>query len=338
MDDYLISGPQQALDVITDITGARRSTSSACASVARSPRSPPPTSPRPATTESAPSRCSTPCSITPSPDSSACSPTRQGWTRLEKEMAKSGGTLPGKSMAGTFDVLRANDLIFNYVVSNWLLGQKPPAFDILAWNNDSTVMPAAMHTFYLRNFYVKNLLAQGELEIAGPHNRPERGEVERVHRQREERPHRALGIGLQDHRIVLRSNPVRTQQRRAHRRNRQPARPEGMVSLQRRQPHQCRRLDAGRRTHHRILVDRLGQPGPASTPVRWSHRPRSAAANTRCSATDPENTSSPERRRRLDDTSDFADRGGVQIERAMLPDRRVIGRQPGLSGLAAGIA
>ena len=87
--------------------------------------------------------------------------------RLEKEMAKSGGTLPGKSMAGTFDVLRANDLIFSYVVSNWLLGQTPPAFDILAWNNDSTQMPAAMHTFYLRNFYVKNLLAKGELEIAG---------------------------------------------------------------------------------------------------------------------------------------------------------------------------
>ena len=53
-------------------------------------------------------------------------------------------------MAGTFDVLRANDLIFNYVVSNWLMGQDPPAFDILAWNADSTRMPAAMHAFYLR--------------------------------------------------------------------------------------------------------------------------------------------------------------------------------------------
>ena len=62
-------------------------------------------------------------------------------------------------MAGTFDVLRANDLIFNYVVSNWLMGQTPPAFDILAWNADSTRMPAAMHAFYLRNFYVENKLA-----------------------------------------------------------------------------------------------------------------------------------------------------------------------------------
>ena len=70
-------------------------------------------------------------------------------------------------MAGTFDVLRANDLIFNYVVSNWLMGQDPPAFDILAWNADSTRMPAAMHAFYLRNFYVENKLPGGELEIAG---------------------------------------------------------------------------------------------------------------------------------------------------------------------------
>ena len=70
-------------------------------------------------------------------------------------------------MAGTFDILRANDLIFNYVVSNWLMGQDPPAFDILAWNADSTRMPAAMHAFYLRNFYVHNKLAAGTLEIAG---------------------------------------------------------------------------------------------------------------------------------------------------------------------------
>ena len=77
-------------------------------------------------------------------------------------------------MAGTFDMLRANDLIFNYVVSNWLMGQDPPAFDILAWNADSTRMPAAMHAFYLRNFYVENKLAAGELEIAGTAHRPER--------------------------------------------------------------------------------------------------------------------------------------------------------------------
>jgi polyhydroxyalkanoate synthase len=86
--------------------------------------------------------------------------------RLERRMQREGG-LAGASMAGTFDVLRANDLIFNYVVSNWLMGQDPPAFDILAWNADSTRMPAAMHAFYLRNFYIENKLAAGTLEIAG---------------------------------------------------------------------------------------------------------------------------------------------------------------------------
>jgi polyhydroxyalkanoate synthase len=63
--------------------------------------------------------------------------------------------------------LRPNDLIFNYVVSNWLLGQAPPAFDILAWNADSTRMPAAMHSFYLRSLYQRNELARGVMELAG---------------------------------------------------------------------------------------------------------------------------------------------------------------------------
>jgi polyhydroxyalkanoate synthase len=86
--------------------------------------------------------------------------------KLEKKM-RSRGYLEGGEMAGTFDLLRPNDLIFNYVVSNWLMGQKPPVFDILAWNADSTRMPAAMHSFYLRNLYVQNKFAKGELELAG---------------------------------------------------------------------------------------------------------------------------------------------------------------------------
>ena len=86
--------------------------------------------------------------------------------RLEKQMADK-GVLEASQMAGTFDMLRANDLIFNYVVSNWLMGQEPPAFDILAWNGDSTRMPSAMHSFYLRSLYMRNELARGELELVG---------------------------------------------------------------------------------------------------------------------------------------------------------------------------
>jgi polyhydroxyalkanoate synthase subunit PhaC len=87
-------------------------------------------------------------------------------SRLERQMRRR-GYLDSRQMATTFDVLRPNDLIFNYVVSNWLLGQAPPAFDILAWNGDSTRMPAAMHAFYLRSLYQRNEFARGVMELAG---------------------------------------------------------------------------------------------------------------------------------------------------------------------------
>ncbi len=94
--------------------------------------------------------------------------------RLERQMART-GFLEGDQMAGTFDALRPNDLIFAYVVSNWLMGEEPPAFDILSWNADSTRMPGKMHGFYLRSLYVHNQLMRGELELAG--RRLELGDV-----------------------------------------------------------------------------------------------------------------------------------------------------------------
>jgi polyhydroxyalkanoate synthase len=86
--------------------------------------------------------------------------------RLEVIMAEK-GYLEAGAMSGAFDLLRPNDLIFNYIGPSWLEGSDPPAFDILAWNNDSTRMPAAMHSFYLRNFYLENRLAAGTLELCG---------------------------------------------------------------------------------------------------------------------------------------------------------------------------
>ncbi len=78
---------------------------------------------------------------------------------LEAHVAKK-GYLEGRHMATVFNMLRANDLIWSFVVNNYLLGREPLPFDLLYWNADSTRMPAAMHSFYLRNMYLENRLAQ----------------------------------------------------------------------------------------------------------------------------------------------------------------------------------
>jgi polyhydroxyalkanoate synthase len=86
---------------------------------------------------------------------------------LEQKMADR-GYLEGTEMATTFNLLRANDLIWSFVVSNYLLGKQPPPFDLLYWNGDSTRMPAAMHTYYLRNMYLNNRLREPDaLTLAG---------------------------------------------------------------------------------------------------------------------------------------------------------------------------
>jgi polyhydroxyalkanoate synthase len=73
---------------------------------------------------------------------------------LEKKMFER-GYLEGSEMAGTFNMLRANDLIWSFVVNNYLMGKDPFPFDLLYWNSDSTRMPAKMHSFYLRNMYLR---------------------------------------------------------------------------------------------------------------------------------------------------------------------------------------
>jgi polyhydroxyalkanoate synthase len=166
LDDYLIHGPREALDVITEITGSPKIditglclggalTGMLAAYFART----------------GDDRIGSITLLNTMLDYSqpgvlGAFTDEKTVARLEHEMAEK-GYLEGSQMAGAFDLLRANDLIFSYVVSGWLMGQDPPAFDLLAWNADSTRLPAAMHSFYLRSLYIRNELARGELELAG---------------------------------------------------------------------------------------------------------------------------------------------------------------------------
>ncbi|MGB3718430.1 MAG: class I poly(R)-hydroxyalkanoic acid synthase [Hyphomicrobiaceae bacterium] len=84
-----------------------------------------------------------------------------------EEMMSERGYLDGSRMATVFNLLRPRDLIWPYIVNNYLLGKKPIPFDLLYWNQDSTRMPAANHKFYLREFYHENNLAKGKMKIAG---------------------------------------------------------------------------------------------------------------------------------------------------------------------------
>jgi polyhydroxyalkanoate synthase len=83
---------------------------------------------------------------------------------LERDM-QSTGVLEGSKMAMAFNMLRSNDLIWSYVVSNYLKGQPPSSFDLLHWNSDATRMPAANHSYYLRNCYLENRLSSGSMVL-----------------------------------------------------------------------------------------------------------------------------------------------------------------------------
>jgi len=85
---------------------------------------------------------------------------------LEQQMA-SEGFLEGAAMAGTFNLMRANDLIWSFYINNYLLGNDSRPFDLLYWNADSTRMPLAMHSWYLRKLYLENALVSGDVEIDG---------------------------------------------------------------------------------------------------------------------------------------------------------------------------
>ncbi|HEU4851367.1 MAG TPA: class I poly(R)-hydroxyalkanoic acid synthase [Telluria sp.] len=87
---------------------------------------------------------------------------------MREQKLGGGGLMPGRDLATTFSALRPNDLIWNYVQSNYLKGKEPPAFDLLYWNADATNLPGPMFCYYLRNMYLENSLKEpGKLTVAG---------------------------------------------------------------------------------------------------------------------------------------------------------------------------
>jgi polyhydroxyalkanoate synthase len=83
---------------------------------------------------------------------------------IERDM-RAAGVLEGAKMAMAFNMLRSNDLIWSYVVSNYLKGKQPASFDLLHWNSDATRMAAANHSYYLRNCYLENRLSSGSMVL-----------------------------------------------------------------------------------------------------------------------------------------------------------------------------
>lgn len=92
----------------------------------------------------------------------------ENMVRLREMQMGKGGLMKGQDMASTFSFLRPNDLVWNYVVGNYLKGETPPPFDLLYWNSDSTNLPGPFYAWYLRNLYLENnLIKPGVLTVCG---------------------------------------------------------------------------------------------------------------------------------------------------------------------------
>ena len=199
---------------------------------------------------------------------------------LERDM-QAAGVLEGSKMAMAFNMLRSNDLIWSYVVSNYLKGQPPSSFDLLHWNSDATRMPAANHSYYLRNCYLENRLSAGT-HGAGQHAaRSVEGEGADLQSGDPRGSHRAGGFGALRLAIFRRPGEIRAVRIRAYRRRRQSA-VIGQVPVLDQRQDQGRHaggLAQGRAGAQGIVVAGLARMAwQASMPRKCRRAPSAAAA------------------------------------------------------------
>ena len=114
---------------------------------------------------------------------------------VERKMAEQ-GYLAGSKMAAAFNMLRSQDLIWPYIVGNYVRGKQPTAFDLLYWNSDSTRMPEKNHSFYLRNCYLENRLSRGKMEVGGVRLDLEERQDADLQSRDARGPYRAVEVGL----------------------------------------------------------------------------------------------------------------------------------------------
>ena len=186
------------------------------------------------------------------------------------------GVLEGKSLARVFAWVRPNDLVWNYWVNNYLMGESPPAFDVLAWNSDATNLPAALHSDIVQLFVDNSLMRPGPLKVLGT-----------VVDLRDVTCDTYIVAAVNDHlvpwqaaygatRALRRGHEIRALEQRTHPSTHQPTRePEGDVLHQRRLPSRASAVAERRRDAPRQLVDRLGRVD--SRPLRAAEAPTKAA-------------------------------------------------------------
>ena len=134
------------------------------------------------------------------------------------------GYLDGRYMAATFNLLRGRDLIWSYVVNNYLLGEEPTPFDLLHWNGDTTNLPAGWHRDYLETLYRGNkLVEKGGITRRGHADRPEHGQDADLYPGRARGPYRAARKRVEDHAPLQGRQALRARRIGAYRRRGQPA-------------------------------------------------------------------------------------------------------------------